>query len=201
VWKVVVMEITEVVLVAIIAASSGFLGAAVAGVITYRVTKRQGDVQLEIHRADLKQQVNEARQNRFVEARKTLLLELRESFGRVWGAHSSFLSTSVAIQRAQAANLGAESINFGKLQQQGYVEATREALQDISRLMPQISDATLYSQIETYLVILNPAMDPDQLGVDDGDFKAAQTVLNTARQYQLVVNKRIEELLAGDDVT
>jgi len=196
------MEIADVVWVGITTAVSVLLATAITGFITYKVTKRQGDVQITMHRENLRQQTNETRRDRLVEARKTLLLELRESLGRVWGSYSHFVSTALTIQ--EATDISAGPTDAVEQQRIVHREATLEALEHISRLMPQTSDTTLTSQIETYMAMVSTAI-PEPDAIQDSTWvkilNDAQTALTTARQYQLVVNKRIEELLAGDDPT
>jgi len=99
------MEITEVVIIGILTALSSLLGAAITGtingIVTYKVTKKQSDVQINmlsenlqhqtnilhenlqhqtnILHENLQHQTNEVKRDRIVEARKPLLLEIRES--------------------------------------------------------------------------------------------------------------------------
>ena len=97
-------------------------------------------------------------------------------------------------------NIPAGSFEVIEQQRKSHQEATVEALERISQLLPQISDTTLKSQIETYITIFGTAM-PDAAQNSPESFNDAPTALNAARQYQLVTNKRIEELLAGEELT
>ena len=192
------MEITEV----IGAAALVLLGAVITATINYIGTKQHDNTQMNIHRNTLQQQTNEAKRDRIVEARKPLLIDLRESLGRIWGAHSNFISASITIQRAQSTNIPADSFPVVEQHRSNHREATVEAMEHISRLVPQLNDSTLTSQIETYMAIFLTAV-PDAI-LNSPTLEAlnnAQTALTTARQYQLVANKRIEELLSGDDPT
>ena len=190
--------------VGVTVAVSTLLGSGITALVTHKVTKRQADAQMEIHRQDLKERVDEARKGRIVESRKPLLLEIRETLGHALGSYHNFVGATLVIQDSQSMNLSAESIAPVEQRQKANLELLREALERVTQLIPQISDTTLKSEIETYMASFNIAMPqtdlvPNSPGVES--YSDAPTALNAARQYLFVVNKRIEGLLAGDDPT
>lgn len=185
------LQVSDVLLVGVTAALSALLGAGITGLVTYRATKRQADVQLEIHHGDVKQQLDEARRDRIVESRKPLLLEIRESLSRMWGLYASYATANRVIQDSE--HLGAPVDPLVRERPRGDLVALTEETNRTIRLVPQISDTKLYSQVEIYLSLFNAAIPlEDQALVLD---------LNTARPILFAANQRIEELLAGDDPT
>jgi hypothetical protein len=84
-------------LVAIIAAASGIIGAAIAGLITYKTTSRQVQARLDELRQQLQQEREEARRGRLIEARKTYLLPLRTEISNVYGTCITFMSNTFLI--------------------------------------------------------------------------------------------------------
>jgi len=233
------LEITEVVIVGILAALSALLGAAITGtingIITYKVTKKQSDVQTSmLHESlqhqtsilhenlqhqtsmlhenlqhqtstlheNLQHQTNEARRNRVIEARNPLLVEIREALSGGWGAYTNFVSATLTIQRSQSTDAQIDPLVLEQEQKQKQVMV--EEITHLAYLTPQISDTKLSSQIETYLSVFNIALPrtdvaPEIPGVER--YADAPAALTAARQHLFAVNKRIEELLAGDEPT
>ena len=151
---------------------------------------------------NLDEQTKQARRDRIIETRKPLLLEIREALSHEWGAYSSFVSATLVIQAGESTGTPVDPLVLE--QQQEHRQAIVEELTRIAYLAPQISDTKLYSQIETYLGTFNMALPqtdlaPGLAGVEK--YEDAPAVLTIARQHLFVVNKRIEELLAGDDST
>jgi len=176
------LEVT-LVWVAIIAASSGLIGVAISGI----VTTKQSNTQMKMHRNTLQQQTDEARRDRIVAARKPLLIKLRESLGHVWGSSSNLVAAKNTIQIVQSSDVSANDLQQIEQQKTDYQDKMLKHVEDATWLLPQISDTTLKSQTEAYMAIFSNIIDA--------------TALNNARQHLLVVNKRIEELLAGDEPT
>ena len=177
------MEITEVIGVAVLV----LLGAVITTTITYIGTKQHDNTQMNMHRNTLQQQTNEARRDRIVEARKPLLIDLRESLGHVWGSSSNFVSAKNTIQIVQSSDVSADDLQQIDQKKTDYQDKMLKHTEDVTWLLPQISDTTLKSQTEAYIAIFSNIIDA--------------TAINKARQQLLVVNKRIEELLTGDEPT
>jgi len=194
------LEITEIVLVAIIAASSALLGATITGIITYKVTKQQSNVQMNLHRESLQQQTNEARRDRLVQARDPLLLEIRDAASKTFAAYSDFVN---AIQLTST--YPTEALT----ELERHIENWRKEQSRLSELAPQISDEPLNTHLNTFRSVFlsampttdNPIKASFERGLDDHPFEHAPAALASAQQHLFNVNKRIEELLAGDDPT
>jgi len=221
------LEITEVVTVGIIAALSALLGAAITGaingIVTYKVTKKQSDVQINMLRENLQHQTNilhenlqhqtnilhenlqhqtnEARRDRIVEARKSLLLEIRESLSRSWGLHASFTRATSVIQTSQDLHTPVDPLVLERPRKD--MEALMEEVRHILQLTPQISDTKLKSAVESYMSAFNETIPPvkEAPGISGVKIEDVPTALDTARQHLFIVNQRIEELLVGDDLT
>lgn len=182
------MEVT-LVWVAIIAASSGLIGVAISGI----VTTKQSNTQMKMHRNTLQQQTDEARRDRIVAARKPLLIELRESLSRALGAFIT-LSSVIVIQ------------DPNKPLDLTHIVAPQRILKDAMELTIQLinqnSDTTLISAIDVYMTTFQAILSATDL-IEIEAIKKLQdtTTLTTARLQLILVNKRIEELLTGEDPT
>jgi len=186
------MEI-EVIWVAILAALSVVLGAGITATITYIGTKQHDNRQMNMHRNTLQQQTNEARRDRIVEARKPLLIELRESLSRALGTFITLIST-IIIQDPDKP-LDPTDLEIP-------VQTLTDTVELITQLISQISDTTLISAIDVYMPtfhVMLSAINPIEI---EAIQKLQDTrTLPTAWLHLRLVNKRIEELLAGDDPT
>lgn len=197
------MEIADVVWVGFIAALSAILGASISGIINYKVTKNLSDVQLNIHRKSLQQQTNEARRDRLVQARVPLLLEIRDATGKTFAAYSEFVNT---IQLAST--YPTEAIT----ELERHIENWGKEQRRLFELIPQISDERLNTHLNTFRLVFQSAMpatdNPIKTSFENApddpvnaSFEHVPATLASAQQHLFNVNKRIEELLAGDDPT
>jgi len=180
------MEITEVIGAAVLV----LLGAVITAAITYIGTKQHDNAQINMHRNTLQQQTNEARRDRIVEARKPLLIELRESLSREFGLYASFKSAALVAQ------------DIDDPTPLAHIEAMRDEINHTAQLVPQISDTTLKTAIEAYnnaFIAILP--EPGSSPAERLQNLLATTAPTTAQQHLFNINKRIEELLAGDDPT
>jgi len=148
---------------------------------------------MKMHRNTLQQQTDEARRDRIVAARKPLLIELRESLSRALGAFIT-LSSVIVIQ------------DPNKPLDLTHIVAPQRILKDAMELTIQLinqnSDTTLISAIDVYMTTFQAILSATDL-IEIEAIKKLQdtTTLTTARLQLILVNKRIEELLTGEDPT
>jgi hypothetical protein len=199
--------------VAIIAAASGIIGAAISGAITYKITSRQVQARLDELRQQLQHDREEARRGRLIEARKTYLVPLRTEISNVYGACITFMSNTFLIGILKEGGLPTDA--RGPLKQvMEQVDAAAHTFTSfpkvINPLIEQIADPNLHELISSYnnklgglstqitlLYRTLEASEPKSDGIEKLMNDIAESV-NTILPETLAVNQRIENLLSCD---
>ena len=186
--------------VGLIAALSGLLGAAISGIVTFRATKRQTDAQLENTKNQIAHQAGEARRDRMIEARKGHLLSLRESMSLLFGAHSTSSSLRIGLQLGMPQNDPEGQLNMATdFERQRQI--IRSETIKIGTIRPQISDPALISIVDELTHEIGAiVMQDTALGEPLTTTVDRFAGLEGLRAKLPAFNKRIEELLAGDDL-
>lgn len=203
-------------------ALSALLGAVATGYITYRATKLQLNTQLETLGQQIRHQQEEARRNRIVEARKGYLMPLRKELLNY--IHESTSQQGIFISMELASQAGVDASAHFKLLEnfKAQCEATFEASKKLHEYLGQISDSSLAALIDDLFGsetkslprLLSLAQSAMAFGASirsgqaDGETLTAEfqrqmseiKTLGSQRQVRLTaVNKKIEELLSGDE--
>ena len=191
---------SDIVWVGLIAALSGLIGAGISGIVTFKVTQRQTDIQLENTKHQIAHQASEARRDRMIEARKGHLLDLRESMSLLFGAHSTSSSLRIGLQLGMPQD-DPEGYLSMAAEVERQIQIIRNETIKIGTIRPQISDRALISIVteltqEIGAIVMQVATSGDPLTTTLDRL----TGLERLRAKLPEFNKRIEELLAGDDL-
>jgi len=200
----------DIVLGGILAIASAAVGSGITAFFLYKSAR----LQLGANRADLElrleSQAKEARRTRLVEARKGYLLPLSEAISK-W-VESTIQETNMSVRRE-------ESRRKGELDPENSARALFKAMEkagdlasQVSYMRGQISDRTLDRLIEHAAKItikINAARMPILRLLNNAEGIDTDTLVEASEEerglvmllhgYLLRANKRIEELLSGDE--
>jgi hypothetical protein len=214
---------SDTVLIALIGVVGTALSGIVVAVVSGWIYTRSTRLQLDAHRAEVSQQIRsqqeESRRGRIIEARKGYLIPFRDSLSS-WidtslSADSAFLALQYAVQAKSDPSPLVRDL-------EGRLMHAQETLSELWKYLRQTSDATLFALVNDLWDSEEKASEGKkelaevffQLGVRavnndvdtqsfKGEFdraKAKGILMVKQRQEKLAtVNKRIEELLAGDE--
>ncbi|MDA0735098.1 MAG: hypothetical protein BZY73_05205 [SAR202 cluster bacterium Casp-Chloro-G3] len=195
----------------IVAAVSGSLGAGITGYITYKTTNRQVQARLNEVNQQFRQQSEEGRRSRLIEARKSYLFPLRSGISDCYGAGSTLLSNTRLIQALKGGGLPTDSMQLRDVNAQ--IDAAGKTFtnsnQVIGPLIGQIADPKLLELVSSYywnlgaltnqitmmLITVQTGAGADNL--ESLIVEIDESIRRTIPEM-LAVNRRIEELLSGD---
>ena len=191
--------------VGLIAALSGLIGAAISGIVTYTVTKRQTDIQAKILIDQLQHQAEEARRDRMVEARRPHLAAIGETLSRLYGAYASLSGRTVNLYELNQRGIPTDDPNRQLVhsQAQDAVQLWIQEVNVLESILAQLSDSTLISLVDDFTKGLGQ-MSHDEVDNMEAlaiEMTQARERLKALRPKLILVNTRIEELLSGDDST
>ena len=170
------------------------------------MTKRQVDVQLAIHIADLKHQAGESNRNRMIEAKRANLTHLQESMGALFGAHSTFAATILMVDKLTQLGIPPDDPGRKAIADDidNLVDVIRKETANITATRALLSDPTLIRIVDEIA---------NEIGriVSGAEVVTLESLSDTMvdrfaeleglRPKLPMFNKRIEELLSGDDLT
>lgn len=207
---------------AIISGVSILLGSAIGSYISYKTAKNQSETRLAELQQQLEHQKTEARRNRLVETRKNYLNPLRETVGK-WVTELTRLIDQVdslgrALKRSEEYPFLHPKPDDSQKKIIDETGARMNTLKkELEDLRGQVSDNKLGETIDNVLFkelevsidswpILHSAW--DKWAIEKKDVQAIDNALNAIsttsaelRDYLQKVNKRIEELLVGEEAT
>lgn len=186
---------SDIFLVGLIAALSGLIGAGIAGIVTFKVTKRQTDAQAAALNRQLQYQTEQARIDRLVQARKGSIIPLGEAVARIYG-RLEFVSAALG------------EVDSGPTPQEylDQVEVSGQRLlpdlEELTIQKGQISDGNLAGLVEEFerAVAAAGASSVFSGGVGPQRWRSMAAALPEVRPILLAVNRRIEELLSGAEL-
>ena len=216
----------DLIWVAVISSGVGvggaLLGASLTSFVTYKVTKRQTDAQVEGLMGQLKHNADESRRARIVAARKVYLDPLRMLLVQWVSAFielQAYWGQLPLVSRAGGTMLAELHGNI-----KASLAASKTASDKLNKHLGQISDSILMQlinqiwkdQLQTTGEIQKLAQQADDLAIrvasgsvrveaaeeEAKGWSAAMEALVEQRQKQyLVINQRVEQLMAVDDAT
>ena len=202
---------SQLVWVAIISSGIGvggaLFGAAISGLVTYRVTKRQTEAQINQVTKQIESQEAEARRDRIIQARKAYLDPVRETFSALVGKHRSITSAITTAELPLIKQLAVDHPVREKL----FLEITTgmtELSQYVSPMLDAsvlISDAKLASLVYAVWTDLFNLTQPVETITNFEEvishITESLTDLPALQIKILEVNQRIEELLSGAELS
>ena len=190
-----------------VATGGAIASAAIAGLVTYHVTKRQTATQIETVTNELRHRTDEAIKERLVRAREENLLSLRVCLGRYFGGFTNVASNVRGFQQLVEGGLSP-----GDVAPQLILEAISESAdvvlnegQEAEFLRSQLSDKTLINMVTTFIEGIRTAssgLNFEQGGTIDALTDIAlriESALQVARPALVSINGRIEQLLTAKD--
>jgi len=201
----------DIALGALIGLGGTILGALIAGVTSYIITRIQIQARRDEINLQLSYQEKESYRNRIIESRKDVLLRLRNATSE-W-VECSHQQTNMNVRLKKAFKNKGESLEK-ELEIKKYIEVSERGEQILSQLQVlrgQLSDSTLDDLIEALSekqIAIQTARIPlleffnNPKGADINTILSAtqreESLRNELRKELLKVNKRIEELLSGE---
>jgi len=200
----------DIVLGAIIGLAGAAVGSGITAFFSYKSTK----LQLGANRADLQlrleSQAKEARRDRLIETRKVYLLPLSQAISK-W-VESTIQETNMSVRREESKRKGEFDPENSALALKEAMDKCREWTSRVTNMRGQISDKTLDNLIEdaaTLMSDVNAARMPilrllnNAAGTDTNTLIAAseeeRRLVRLLHDHLIRANKRIEELLSGDE--
>ena len=134
-----------------------------------------------------------------IEARKGYLLALREGMSLLFGAHSTSAGLRIGLELGMP-QIDPEGQSSMAAEVERQIQIIRSETIKIGTIRPQISDRALISIVDELTqeigAIVMPSTSEDQLTTTLDRFAG----LERLRAKLPAFNKRVEELLAGDDL-
>lgn len=213
---------SDVLLGAIISGISLLLGYAIGAYISYKTAKNQSETRLAELQQQLEHQKTEARRNRLVEIRKNYLIPLIETVSK-WVTELTRLTEQVdSLGRALKSSEEQPFLHpKPDDSQKQIIDKTKARMntlkEELEVLRGQVSDNKLGEAIDDVLFKeLDVSIDSwpilhynwEKWMIEKKDIQAIDNALNAIsttsvelRGYLQKVNKRIEELLVGEEAT
>ena len=195
----------DLVWVALISSGSALLASIFVARLTYEITKRQTEAQTAEVKKQIEHQEEEARRDRTIEARKGSLIAVRDTLSRLVGAYSSFSSRIVNVRDMNEMGIPTDDPGRQRILTQ-MQEAEHLWIEDVNSLetiLAPLSDNELIALVEDF----NEGLGQITMGDSPNDFNELAARMKEVRdrlsEYRLKlvpVNRRIEELLSGDDL-
>jgi len=213
--------VSDILLGAIISGLSLLFGYAIASYISYKTAKAQRETRLKELQQQLEHQKTEARRGRLVETRKTYLLPLRETVSKWVTELTRMIDQVDSLGRALRRTQEYPSSYLTDNSQKQVIDKIKDRMntlkEDLEVLRGQVSDNKLSDAIDEVLfkeldvsIDSSPILDSTWYGWRSGkkDVKVVDDALNAIRiisvelrDHLQEVNKRIEELLIGEEAT
>lgn len=186
------------------------IGAIIAGLSSYFIARQQINARREEFSQQLSHQEREGLINRLIEARKQVLIPLREAINMSLELSNNYLILMVQMKEASKKDDGAELREAIKRWEEAS-DKSKEANSNLKILIGQLSDAQLLRMIEEVqanqekegekvIEVTILAHQPESRNIET--MKRLNSELreihNTTLEILLPVNKRIEELLSGE---
>lgn len=206
---------SELVLGALIGIGGAIVGAIIGSLSSYMVTRLQISARREEMSQQLSHQEREARRNKLIEARKDLLLRLRNTLSE-W-VECSHRQTNMIVKLKDAREKYDKASPSRQLEIIEFKEVSERGKQVSSQfdiLRGQVSDSKLDSLIEAVretqykvdtarMPLIRFFNDPGSADINtlESAFQTDETLRKTVWKQVLQVNKRIEELLSGEPST
>ena len=159
---------------------------------------RQTESRAEGLRQTPQQHSEESRRDRVIDARKGHLIPVRETLGSVFGAFTNAAGNMNVLDHMTDDDTSEDAQRvFAEGMDQ--LANLNQALGKLNSLLVQISDPTLLSLVSSLAASfpfqgLNPSIDAKE------GLRYIRDSIGVLRERYLATNKRIEELLAGDDL-
>ena len=191
----------EIVQGALIGIAGAIVGAIIAAISSYMVTKVQISTRLY-----------EVRTDRLIKTREQVLIPLRAIMSQSLGFAEDALKQTVIVQEAHKRGADAKEMQEAKKRWEEASDKSREADAEFENLRRVVSDSRLYQMIEEVknaeekerpkiIEIMIHAHNPQYYQ----NIEAVSALTRELKEVRkrifdklLVVNKRIEELLSGD---
>jgi len=200
----------DIVLGAILAIAGAAVGSGITAFFSYKSAKLQVRANYTNLQLQLEDQAKEARRARLIEVRKTYLLPISHTISN-W-VESTIQETNMSVRREESRRKAEVDPENSALVLEEAMDKAQEWTSKVTRLRGQISDKTLEnlivkavtvtSEVNTarmpILRLLNNAKDIDK----DPLIKVSEEerrLVGLLHDHLLQVNKRIEELLSGDE--
>ena len=204
-----------------VGAGGALLGAGISGWVTHATTKRQSNAQLEGLKEQLKHNVDESRRDRMVTTRRSYLDPLRQSI-IIWvGSQIEVQGLVANLQSLIVRGDAGPAFSTVTTRLNAAETSSNSAARDLNTHLGQISDFTLMEMINQIWrdtnessaeiqrlsrqsydmgVQLRSGTVTEALKAEFGGWHDAMEALIERRQKQyLLINKRVESLLNGDD--
>ncbi|GAF83282.1 unnamed protein product, partial [marine sediment metagenome] len=199
----------DVVLGAILGGASAAVGAGITGFLLYKSVK----LQLRASRADLELRLGnqgaEARRTRLIEARKGYLVDLSKAISN-W-VESDIQETNMSVRWEESRRRGEPDLENSARALSKAMNEAKDWTSEVRHIRGRISDETLDRLIEgaeTMMLEVDAARRPiiRVFNAEEVDmealgkaFEEERMLMGRVRDHLLRANKRIEELLSGDE--
>ena len=198
---------SDLVWVALISSGAALLASILTARFTAASTKRQIDAQADDRKQHIKHEVDEARRNRMIEARRGNLMRLQESMAMLFGAHNTFTSSVIGLQTLTERGIPPDDPGRKAMadEVQRQVGIIQDETTNITALRPRLSDQELIAIVDELTAEIGRIVHGGEEALT-----AANLPGRMLGQFEGLVglrrklppfNKRIEELLIGDDLT
>lgn len=200
---------SDITLTAIISVSGALLASIITAVLTYFITKRQVKSRNEEHYRQLDHERLERRRDRLSLAREDYLKSLRKTLNEYmlyYGAVSARITEFVQLKE-RGENIGGRWGEFDTL-----ANKTKELTENLTVLRGQLSDTKLYDMViefeesvhaisQQMALYTRKLVNGKNTDVDilEEVFKESNKIRETLHRRTIPINKRIEELLIGDE--
>lgn len=200
----------DIVLGAILGIAGAAVGSGITAFFSYKSTKLQVGANYTNLQLQLEGQAKEARQARLIEARKVYLLPLSQAISN-W-AESAIQESNMIVRREESKRKDEFDPENSALELKEAMDKSQNCTSQVTLLRGRVSDKTLDKLIENVVTVTNEvtiARMPilrllnNAEGIDTGTLiKASEEerrLVGLLHDHLLQVNKRIEELLSGDE--
>jgi len=187
----------------VVGALIGIGGVVVGGCISYVTTRLQ-----------LKQQEREARRERLISDRERYLTRLRECTSK-WIKNSNMVvAMSVSVTQARESGMEPSGLQQEWNDFDMVLDKSRELTEEFDVLLGEVGDSNLYDLIQAVkketreadartMPLLRVFQNSKSVHIDDLEAKSAESnsIIQGVHRKLIPMNKRIEELLSGDQAT
>jgi len=201
---------SDIVLGAILGIACAAIGSGITALFSYKSAKLQIDANYTSLQLQLEGQAKEARQARLIETRKVYLLPLSQTISN-W-VESSIQETNMTVRREESKRKDEFDPENSALALKEAMDKSQNWTSQVTLLRGRISDKTLDKLIENVVTVTNEVNTTrmpilrllnNAEGIDtDTLIKASEEergLVGLLHDHLIQVNRRIEELLNGDE--
>ena len=171
------------------------------------ITERSQEIDEQLKK-QIEHQEAEARRGWVIEARKGNLVAIRDTVSRMFGTYTNYSARMVNLRQLDRSGVPADDPNRRLVHSQ-FENAVQSWIQDVNGLQlirAELSDSGLISLVDNFLERLGQitVAGPDTFDTFEEIVEWSAGVmgrLNSLRPELVPINRRIEELLSGDDLT